>query len=235
MADTSLTHDARSLLLSEYHGVLSTHSVDQAGYPFGSVVPYCLDREGRPLILISTIAQHTKNIAADNRVSLLVSQGEVDDVQAAPRLTWLGDAEKVPEDELAVSERYYRFFPDARGYHKTHDFMFYRINLVRGRYIGGFGKIRWVDAEGLQQANPLQAEEEFRAVDHMNDDHRDALVKYCQQQGWPLAEGVEPLMVGIEQAGFHLLLGERVALVPFAEPVATMGDVRQALVAMARA
>ncbi len=53
---------ARELLLKEYRGVLSTHSKSMPGFPFGSVVPYCLDEQGRPLILISRIAQHTHNL-----------------------------------------------------------------------------------------------------------------------------------------------------------------------------
>lgn len=61
--------ETRGLLLREYHGVLSTHPVDTPGYPFGSIVPYCLDRRGYPEILISRIAQHTKNIQADPKLS----------------------------------------------------------------------------------------------------------------------------------------------------------------------
>ncbi|HBM10724.1 MAG TPA: heme iron utilization protein, partial [Pseudomonas sp.] len=64
---------ARQLLLKEYRGVLSTHSKAMPGFPFGSAVPYCLNEEGWPLILISRIAQHTKNLQADPRCSLLVA------------------------------------------------------------------------------------------------------------------------------------------------------------------
>ena len=56
---------ARNLMMKEYQGILSTHSVEAQGYPFGSVTPYCFDRKGRPVILISLIAQHTKNIKAN--------------------------------------------------------------------------------------------------------------------------------------------------------------------------
>ena len=65
---------ARELLLKEYHGVLSTHSKAMPGFPFGSVVPYCLDAEGRPLLLISRIAQHTHNLQMQAKCSLLVGE-----------------------------------------------------------------------------------------------------------------------------------------------------------------
>ena len=72
--------------------MLSTHSQAMPGFPFGSVVPYCLDANGWPLILISRIAQHTKNLQADPRCSLLVAERGAEDVQATGRLTLLAEA-----------------------------------------------------------------------------------------------------------------------------------------------
>ena len=107
------SQDARQLLLSEYHGVLSTHSVDMEGYPFGSVAPYCLDRKGCPIILISRIAQHTKNILQNPKVSLIVTEREIDDIQTGARLTLLALAERIDDaEESDLSERYYRYFPE---------------------------------------------------------------------------------------------------------------------------
>ena len=92
---------ARTLLLSQRHGVLATMSLELPGYPFGSITPYTLDHAGAPLILISTLAQHTRNIWADNKVSLTVHDAANPDVQAAARLTWIGDADKVDPKELS--------------------------------------------------------------------------------------------------------------------------------------
>ena len=77
---------ARELLLKEYRGMLATHSKKMPGFPFGSVVPYCLDADGRPLLLISRIAQHTHNLQADGRCSLLIGERDAEDIQAAGRL-----------------------------------------------------------------------------------------------------------------------------------------------------
>lgn len=177
--------EARKLLLREYHGVLSTLSIDAPGYPFGSVVPYCLDRRGCPVLLISRIAQHTKNIQANPKVSLIVTQGEIDDIQSAARLTCLSDASRIREEDEDTPARYYRYFPNSQNYHKVHDFDFYRLELARARYIGGFGDIHWIDPAALLQPNPFTEEEERGMVRHMNEDHVEAMVHYCRiAQPW---------------------------------------------------
>jgi putative heme iron utilization protein len=231
---TRAAWEAGTLLRREYHGVLSTLSVDVPGYPFGSIVPYALDREGRPIILISRIAQHTKNIEADPRVSLIVSRGGADDVQSAPRLTWLADAIRVPDGDEETPARYYRYFPDARGYHRVHDFDFYRLAPVRARYIGGFGEIHWIAAAPLLKPNPFTEDEELGMVRHMNEDHVEAMIRYCDAAHIPLAAGIVPAMAGVDADGFHLRLGARIVRFEFPAPVATPLEVRTALVAMAR-
>lgn len=224
---------AWSLLLQGYRAVLSTYSADVPGYPFGSVVPYCLDAEGRPVILVSSIAQHTKNLKADARASLIVLAAG-DDIQAAARLTLLGDFEPVPEAEMAVAERYYRYFPASRDYHKTHDFAFWRLKPRRLRFIGGFGRIHWQEPAAVLQANPFDGEREAGMVRHMNDDHADALRHYCAVAGIALSEG-EPLrLVGLDASGMHLQSGARILRIAFPRLVATPAEVREVLVAMAR-
>jgi putative heme iron utilization protein len=118
MSADSAAAAARHLMLACYDGVLATvsHAVD--GYPFGSVVPYCLDRLGRPVILIASIAQHTRNITHDARVSLTIFDRREADLQDAGRVTYLGDARRIDDESerKAASSRYFRYFPVARGY-----------------------------------------------------------------------------------------------------------------------
>ncbi|MET4693174.1 HugZ family protein [Endozoicomonas lisbonensis] len=225
---------ARELLLNEYHGILSTHSHDVPGYPFGSVMPYCLDENGQPVILISRIAQHTRNIQENPKVSLIISETGINDVHKGGRLTWLGDAEKI-EDYEQQAERYYAFFPQSRDYHKTHDFDFYRINLVRARFIGGFGKIFWVKNDLMTKANPFYGQTENGMVNHMNEDHVDAMVKYCVNAGIVIPEGLSPRMAGVDSEGMHLLLGDKLVRIPFPASVEEPMAVRKTLVDMARA
>ena len=218
-----------------YQGVLSTLSVEAPGYPFGSVVPYCLDRRGWPVILISRIAQHTKNILADPKVSLLVHEDGVQDIQATARLTCLANAEPIADGDADTPARYYRYYPQAQGYRETHDFAFYRLALVRARYIGGFGSIYWLAHEQLLRPNPFNPEQEQSMVQHMNEDHLEAMVRYCKNQRISVPADDKPAMTGVDSEGFHLRLGARIVRFDFDAAVTTPLEVRAKLVAMARA
>ena len=225
---------SRALLLSEYQAILSTHSVDVEGYPFGSVVPYCLNKEGKPVILISSIAQHTKNILSNPKVSLTVTEGDADDSQTVGRITYIANAEKLNDGDTDSMERYYSYFPQSRGYHQTHDFDFYQLQPVRIRFIGGFGQIYWVEKEEFLLDNPFSFEEEKSMIDHMNVDHIEAIKHYCNAHGITCSADDIPLMVGIDREGFNLRCGARIHRIDFIEPVMTAGEVRKALVEMAK-
>lgn len=225
--------NARELLLKEYRGVLSTLSKAMPGFPFGSIVPYCLDLQGRPLILISRIAQHTHNLLKDPKCSLLVAEREAEDVQAVGRLTYLAEAEKIVDVGAidAAAERYYRYFPDSANYHKVHDFDFWVLKPVRHRYIGGFGAIHWIDQ--LTLANPFAGKIELGMVDHMNSDHAKAIAHYVEMAGLPVF--AEAQLAGIDSEGMHLRIGQGLHWLPFAEPCNTPTQVREALVFLAHA
>ncbi len=229
----SAARHARELLLKEYHGVLSTHSKAMSGFPFGSVVPYCLDEQGWPLILISRIAQHTHNLLKDPKCSLLVGERGAEDVQAAGRLTVLAEAMRVDDDDAIAlaATRYYRYFPDACDYHRSHDFDFWRLEPVRSRYIGGFGAIHWL--ADVVQANPHAGEAERGMIEHMNQDHASAIAHYVALAGLPQHELAQ--MVGIDSEGFHLRIGKALHWLAFPASCNNSGAVRQALVQLARA
>ena len=226
---------ARQLLLNEYQAVLSTISVDMQGYPFGSVVPYCLDRQGQPIILISDIAQHTKNINADPRISIICLEQAADDHQAVGRVTLLADAEKITASDDDAIWRYYNFFPHSRDYHKTHGFDFYRLNARKIRFIGGFGRIHWLQPADFLLGNPFSLEDEKHIIEHMNADHVDAIRHYCDMNNMVLEDSVQPVMVGIDAEGFHLKTGMALHRIAFLNPVSNTGEVRKVLVEMARA
>jgi len=229
----SANRQARALLLKEYRGVLSTHSKSMPGYPFGSVVPYCLDDEGRPLILISRIAQHTHNLQLDAKCSLLVGERGAEDVQAVGRVTLMAEAEKITDGVRieAAAQRYYRYFPESESYHSAHDFDFWVLKPVRYRYIGGFGAIHWLDNVAL--ANPFAGPAEISMVEHMNDDHTKAIAHYVELAGLPATPPA--VLVGIDSEGMHLRIGHSLYWLAFAEPCNTPTQVRQALVQLAHA
>jgi heme oxygenase (biliverdin-IX-beta and delta-forming) len=234
MSNVKKAKEARKLLLSEYQAILSTHSVDVDGYPFGSVVPYCLNKEGKPVILISRIAQHTKNILSNPKVSLIATEGDADDLQTVGRITYIGNAEKLDENDGDSIERYYSYFPDSRDYHKIHDFDFYQIQAVRIRFIGGFGEIYWVEKEDFLLANPFSFDEEKKMVDHMNVDHVEAIKHYCDSYEIPYSNEGVPVMIGIDSEGFNLRNRARIYRINFSEPVTTAIEVRKVLVEMAK-
>jgi len=223
--------EARRFVRGQHSGVLSTLSKRVEGFPFGSVAPFILDHAGRPVILISTLAEHTKNIDADPRVSLIV-QPYSPDMQVAGRVTILGKAERLA-DKSELGPRYLRFHPQAADYFAMHDFSFYRIEPVRVRYIGGFGKIHWVEPERyLLPPFPL-AEQEAGILEHMNADHGENLLAYCRH-----VHGVETAqaeMIGIDPDGFDVRTDADVLRFDFAAPVNDAQAARQSLVALAKA
>lgn len=222
--------EARRFARGQQSGVLSTLSKRLDGYPFGSVSPFILDPSGRPVILISEIAEHTKNIDADPRVSLIV-QPYATDMQVTGRVTVIGRAERLPaKDELGP--RYLRYFPQAEGYFAMHDFHFYRIEPVKVRWIGGFGRIYWVDPAAWLDDPGSLPEAEAGILAHMNADHADMLRDCCRQ-----VHGVEvatATMIGIDPDGFDVRAGAGILRFDFAEPVRDPAAARAALIALAR-
>lgn len=227
--------EARRLLLACYDGVLATISLAVPGYPFGSVVPFCLDRQGQPIILIADIAQHRKNLVADPRVSLTVFDRAADDLQTNGRLTLLADAQRIDAGDADTMTRYYRYFPESQDYHLTHSFEFWRLHLKRIRYIGGFGAIHWLEPPQLIAASPFSAADEAAMVAHMNADHRDTMQDYLKPlMGAEAAAASNPSLAGVDAEGIHLRTERRVWRLEFPRTVSTPGEVRQALVAMAK-
>lgn len=230
--------ESRKLYYLVHDGVLSSISQLIDGYPFGSVTPFCLDRRGRPVILISTLAQHTKNITANTKVSLTLTETveKSSDVQAHGRLTYIGDAEKVPEVEVAeISSRYIRYLPAAQSYFKMHDFSFYRINMVKGRFIGGFGKIFWIEPEELLLDNPFSEEEEKSILDHMNDDHQHSMRKYLAD-AFDINVGVDNSlnMIGIDSIGCDIRYNGQIKRIWFDKPISNPSEARNVLTELAR-
>lgn len=223
---------ARTLYHSLCDGVLSTNSVDLPGYPFGSITPYCLNSDGQAVILISTIAQHTNNILADNKVSLIAYDPQIDDTQAAGRVTYIANA--LPCNDDGVAERYFRFHPNSRDFHKTHDFNFYVLDLVRVRYIGGFGEIYWVEKENFLKANPFSHKEETGMVEHMNEDHQNAMNHYCDLFDIAYDSDKLPQLAGIDGEGFHLRVKGQLHRLQFDQAVTNAMEARQALVELAK-
>ena len=218
------------MLRSHRYGVLSTISKKFAGYPFGSITPYLVDHDGSLLILISTLAEHTKNILHDPRASLITHDQSDPHIQTQGRVTALGNAELEPDREQA-GQRYLRYFPEAQSYFSMHDFSFYRIRPMAIRYIGGFGRIHWVDMENYTVKPYSLIESEPGVIAHMNADHQDTMRNYCKH--FHRHEALDVEMVGIDIDGFDVRADGEVLRFEFAQPVTDAQQARTILVEMA--
>lgn len=238
--EPSFAERARTLVHLGRVGSLSTLSRKQPGFPFGSVMPYGLDEKGRPIFLISTMAMHTQNLKADARASLLVTQDAADgDPLGASRVTLVGNAEVVPKDEVAaVRALYLARQPNSKYWVDFDDFSFYRLDVIDIYYVGGFGVMGWVAASEYVASQPDPLADSMDAIiQHMNADHKDAMVLLARTLAHIDAE--DATMTSVDRLGFNVRLktqeGMRGARLAFLREVTTSDETRKVLVEMVRA
>jgi len=206
---------ARTLVASQSRGALSTIALEPARTPFGSVVTYGLDARGRPAFFVSTLAEHTRNLDADDRASLLVVEDtpEGADPLASGRVTLVGTVGDVRDpDERAAARAGYLSANPAAFYVDYGDFRCLRLELTAVRYVGGFGRMSWVDpaAYAAAQPDPL-APAAPAIIGHMNADHADALVTLCHHHA-ARADIEAASMAAVDRYGFEVvaeLAGDR--------------------------
>lgn len=167
---------ARRLLRGCRHATLA--SLAEGGGPFASLVAVASDARGCPLLLLSDLARHTRNLARDPRASLLLdgSEGRRERL-AAPRLTLTGTVAPAPDGD-AARRRYLCAHPEAERLLVLADFRFYRLIPDAGHLVAGFGRIDTVDAGDLLVPEDLAREVaamEDGAIAHMHADHADAV------------------------------------------------------------
>ncbi len=234
--------EVRSLVARERDGMLATLSKKVEGWPFGSVTPYALAASGEPIILISELAEHTRNLRADARASLLVSDSTAADPQAAARATLLGYCIPVPAPFQAdARRRYLDRLPASESYFGVHDFSLFQIKVRAVRFIGGFGEIYWVDgaevagSESAGELDPIGSSVRM-ICDHMNEDHADAVRLYASKLAGVEADRAE--MIHVDSLGFDIVAargeGHKHIRLDFAAPVQTTEEVRSRMVEMVR-
>ena len=228
---------ARTLVYLSRMGSLSTLSRKQPGFPFGSVMPYGLDNHGRPIFLISTMAMHTQNLQADPRASLLVTQRDTDgEPLGASRVTLVGNVLPVPNIELAEARKLYlERHANSQYWVDFEDFSFYRMNVVDVYYVGGFGVMGWVSDSEYDRSRPDPlADSMAEVIQHMNADHKDALVSLARK--FARIESSDATMTAVDRLGFHVRLktsdGMRGARIAFLREVSNPAETRKVLVEM---
>lgn len=228
---------ARTLFSLASVATLCTHSKKCPGFPFGSLMPYALDAQGRPIFLMSSMAMHTQNLKNDVRCSLFVGpEGAGGDPLGAARATMLGNAEQLPKDALRQErERYLDRHPSSRSWVDFADFSFFRLQPVDFYYVGGFGVMGWVEAAEYERATPDPLAEAAPGIlAHMNKDHVDAMILLARR--YTGLEASEAAMTSVDRLGFWLRLktseGMKGSRINFPREVTSAQQTRETLVEM---
>ena len=230
----------RTLLAAAATGALATVALDPAGFPFGSLVAYAVDDLGRPLLCLSDLAEHSRNLAADPRASLMAAATGAGDPLALARVTVVGPVVELHDDAREAALRtYLDRHPDA-FYATFADFRLYRLEVSSVRYVGGFGRMSWVSAEEYTGAEPDPLRPHASGIiEHMNDDHAEALVLYCRTFG-DRPDTAAARMVTVDRYGFAMLArdapdGDETAVrLPFGRRVDTTNEVRAVMIELLR-
>jgi putative heme iron utilization protein len=234
------THGERAatLVAAIPTGTLCTIAKEPAGFPYGSFVTFAMDGPC-PVFFVSELAEHTKNLRADPRASLLVAEGGDGDPLARGRVTLLGKCRRLGgEIDAAARESAKRVYlaahPNAAYYIDYADFGFWRLEVDAVRYIGGYGRMSWVEIADWRSAAPDPIAPHASAIiDHMNADHADALVAYCHAFS-KATDTTSATMTGIDRYGFEMSAmtgkGPRPVRLAFSTPIATPDDARREMV-----
>jgi putative heme iron utilization protein len=223
----------RSLLRRSRQGALAT-LMTGSGDPYCSLVNVASHPDGSPILLISRLAIHTKNLLADARVSLMLDERAEGDPLEGSRIMLSGHAEEVASEREVVRRRYLNAHPSAEAFVDFKDFSFFRIRPTGTHLVAGFGRI--VDLKPAQFMTELAdagalLEAEQGAVEHMNTDHRQALGLYATR-----LLGAAPgdwRCSGVDPDGIDLQAGNETLRLDFPERVTGPGELRKILVRLA--
>lgn len=225
---------AKSLLRRRREGALATLMRD-GGAPYCSLVNLASAPDGSPLLLISRLAVHTRNLLSDPRVSLMLDERAAGDPLQGARIMLMGEAMAAAPDELpTLRRRYLAAHPGAEAYIDFADFSLYRIMTSGAHLVAGFGRIVDLTASeyltDLTGADDLLGAEES-AVAHMNADHLMALNLYATRLLG--AAEAEWRCTGLDPDGLDLQAGDSMLRLDFPERVATAAGLRHMLKRMA--
>lgn len=206
-------HAALHLLHRRPIGTLATHLREPEGFPFPTTLPFAPDARHCPVIVVSRLAEHTRNLQVDARAGFLLVDALNEDVLNGERLTLIGQF--LPVDaSAALVRRYLRYQPAAARYLALGDFSFRAMQVQRLRFIGGFGAMGWLEGDELDPLEPLADDDEI------------ALTEYFDTR----ARRQSTLeLLGIDRYGADLkVAGTRRRLI-FDAPKTTLGELEVAL------
>jgi len=227
--------NAVALFRSSNTAVLSTLSKSTNDYPFGSFVTFVSNSNRDLFIYASDIAEHTKNILNDARACVTIcSISKDDDKQTSARLSLIGDLIRVPVAETdACLSRFFKFLPDSERYSRIHGFNFYKLNILKARWIGGFGQIGWLDMKHWATNVPKWEKSEAAMIEHMNQDHSNVICSALNAH-FGIADP-NAQMLALCTDGYFILSTGQQYFIPFDQPCYSGSSIRAALVQQAKA
>ncbi|MDC3960229.1 HugZ family pyridoxamine 5'-phosphate oxidase [Polyangium jinanense] len=231
---------ARTLARAARFGSLATMARDPEGFPYASLVALATDARGRALFLLSRLAEHTQNLLARPEASVLLLESPIvgDKLLEKGRVTLIGPCTAVPPEEVSECRALFlAAHPDAATYADFADFSHYRIEPRSLRYVGGFGRMSWVDVAAYTRAEPDPlAEFAPRILGHMNDDHASSILAYARKLAG-IAEATSAQMTAVDRYGIEMAVetpsGERRVRLAFDTEIRTREEARKALIEMA--
>jgi putative heme iron utilization protein len=235
----SAAEQARTILANESVATLATLTDD--GSPWASVVQYAVTADGTPVLSLSTLALHGRNLAADPRASLAVAGPvpEGHDAGDSGRVSVAGKVEVPEGEERAEAERaYYDAVPASEVYTEFGDFTLYVLRLSTVRWVGGFGRMASTNPKQYREAevDPTAKTADY-AVRHMNEDHADALLlmakAFTGQIDATAATALRADRYGMD-LGLETPRGKTPARVEFAEPIDAADGLRPAVVELTK-
>src|SRR5882724_10898129 len=229
-ADFDAAGVARSLLRRSRQGALAT-LMTGSGDPYCSLVNVATHADGSPILLISRLALHTRNILGDSRVSLMLDERADGDPLEGSRIMLAGRAEEASGDHATIlRRRYLNAHPSAETFVNFKDFSFFRVQPAAAHLVAGFGRIVDLKPEQFltdisEAAALLEAEQ--GAIDHMNADHRDTMNLYATEL---LGAGpADWRCTGCDPDGIDMQAGATTLRLDFPRRIVTPAALRQML------
>ncbi|MGK2931320.1 MAG: HugZ family protein [Solirubrobacterales bacterium] len=235
----SPAEEARTLVAATNSGTLATLSHD--GTPWASLVTFGTLPGGAPVLCLSRLAEHARNLEENRQASLMVAdKSHTGEPLAGGRVTLAGKVVRSDElsDEKSAREAHLDAVPSAAMYADFNDFTFWILEVERVRWVGGYGRMDSADAASYTEAEPDPVQPQAAdAVAHLNFDHPDALLIMAQAFG-QYPDATEAKCTRADRYGLDLALvtpeGKKATRVSFTESISSPGGLRAATVDLAR-
>ena len=227
-------YEASMLFRSCHSGILSTISKVRGDYPFGSFVTYVSASNRTVYLYLSDIAEHTKNLNHKSKSCITIfKMNSEGDKQNSKRLTLMGDLKLVSDGDIKdCRNRFYTLLPDSKSYSDMHNFRFYQLEIISARWIGGFGKISWLENKNWNNKKPQWYNRASDIINHMNEDHSNSICSSLNAQYNVKDINAKISIINID--GYYIVSDNISYFIRFPQVCNTLKDYKNTLVGLAK-